>query len=125
MSKKEEHIGNEKHGEAKLEEKLDKIIIPLVEKFFSGNMSMTKVVLHEIIAVAVLEGVKLAELVDAKVNEEIFKIQKADEIIENMKGVQRLKDTTAVLNITNQIMGDGLPRFVTPDQLDENGKFKK
>ena len=117
--------------------KLDSIILPLVEQAIDfASKPVTREVLtaqfYEVLAVAVLGGVKLSEKTDEIINKEIdHKLNEVNtpektEIERNMERHEKGKDAAARLNVGNkEVMADGLPRFVLPEELDKDGNFRK
>ena len=121
-----------KESERKLQEKLDKIIEPLIDKFLkeASDPKMVDIAsfLYESFAVAVLEGIKLADQVndglDKALTEQAEKIvaieQKRD--FEEKIGIRpssktnQLKDAVAIMNSKVPLVS-GQPRFYIPDPI--------
>lgn len=125
----------EKESEKKLQEKLDKIINPLYDKIYGqffalasskASIEECEVSVKELLAVAVLEGVSLAELIDSKLDKELAsKLEKegSDFASKILHQDRKLLDAKIALNMNDK--SGKFKRFVTADELDENGNLKK
>ena len=120
-------MNKEQLGAKALDKKLDTIINPLIDhvifelntKGVSQGLEHYRNSLNDLFSIAVLEGVKLAELVDEKMDEELAK---KVNFINSMKNpFTKAKEAAARLNLR----GGHFKRFVTPDELDEHGNLKK
>lgn len=116
-------MSQEKLGVKALDKKLDKIINPLIDRLLVVDTKQTlenyRNDVNELFSIAVLEGVKLAELVDEKMDEELSR--KANFINSIKAPFTKAKEAAAKLNLR----GGHVKRYVTADELDENGNLKK
>lgn len=128
------HEGNEKLSQQKLQEKLDKIILPLVDKAVYLVVEMAnkpkesqtyKDELYGLFAVAVEQGCKLSELVDERLDNELVKQAKFQQFEDTILNKTRNKNKEVVAKLNLMDRSGKHNRYVLPEDLDEKGNLKK
>lgn len=117
-----------------LDEKLDEIVIPLISRIPVALKQHEIDTCHELFALAIFEGMKLAEneskKLDAQLAEGLKEARQRDFQDHIMGGgtkptkIDLEKSASALLSSTEKTP-DGKPRFVSPADLDDKGNFKK
>ena len=129
-------MNNEKLAAQALDKKLDAIVEPLAMKIHelysdfscSGvSYETVKTTVGELLAVAILEGIKLAELVDERLDtqlmEQVAKQEQNEFASTIMCPDDKAKDVSIALNMNDK--SGNFKRFVTPEELSQEGKLKK
>lgn len=124
-------MSTKKEIQKDVDKMLDNIIDPLVQSVLQVNRSVADKTftvadylrsLKELFSIAVLEGIKKAELMDERLDDKLAEtaakqLEKQairDSLSQNMKG----KTLAANMSMNNPLMKDGGPRYVTPDMID-------
>ena len=120
-----------------LDKKLEELVLPLLEQIPVSLKQFEVNKMFELFSIAILKGVELAEVnnerLDKVFEDQIKAYAKKDEEEKSKQFENKImgnnafeaKDKAARLSVANP-SPDGLPRFVTPDQIDpDTGKIKK